>query len=111
MQAHINWKLRLQDYLDGKSAEPLDPMMICRDDQCELGRWIHGPGMAHFHGLGPFHQLRATHAQFHHVAADVVQKVQARDRGAAQEVLEGEYPRISHKVVLALTELHKSVSE
>ncbi len=111
VQAHINWKLRLQNYLGGKSDERLDPMVVCRDDQCELGKWIHGPGMAHFHDLEPFHQLRADHAQFHFIAANVVQKVLASDHAAAQNILESDYPRISHKVVMALTELNKSVSE
>ncbi len=111
VQAHINWKLRLQNYLDGKSGEALDPMVICRDDQCELGKWIHGAGASHFHGLEPFHQLRADHAEFHYVAANVVQKVQAQDSAAARTLLEHEYPRISHKVVFALTELHKTVNE
>jgi hypothetical protein len=111
VQAHINWKLRLQNYLEGKSDEKLDPMVICRDDQCELGQWIHGAGMGHFHELEPFHQLRADHAQFHYVAANVVQNVQANDRNAAKAIMDNEYPRISHKVVLALTELNKAVTE
>lgn len=111
VQAHINWKLRLQNYLDGKSQEQLDPMVICRDDQCELGQWIHGAGMNHFHELEPFHQLRADHAQFHYVAANVVQKVQANEHDAAHTILHEEYPRISHKVVVALTELNKAVND
>ena len=110
VQAHINWKLRLQNYLDGRSSEQLDAMAICRDDQCELGRWIHSAGMDHFHGLEPFHQLRADHAQFHYVAANVVQNVQAQDYIAARRILDEEYSRISHKVVLGITELHKAVS-
>jgi Chemoreceptor zinc-binding domain len=111
VQAHIQWKLRLQNCLDGKTDEHLDPMVICRDDQCKLGQWIHGPGMNHFHDLEPFHQLRADHAQFHYVAANVVRNVQGNDPGAAKTIMEGEYPRISHKVVVALTELHKAVND
>lgn len=111
VQAHISWKLRLQNYLDGKSDEALDPMVIGCDDKCELGKWIHGPGANHFHALEHFHQLREDHARFHYVAANVVQNVQASDHAAAKAILEGEYPRISRKVVLALTELHKAVSD
>lgn len=109
VQAHINWKLRLQNYLEGRSEEKLDAMVICRDDQCELGQWIHGPGMGHFHDLEPFQQLRADHAQFHYVAANVVQNVQAKDFLGARKILDEEYPHISRKVVLGLTELHKAV--
>ena len=35
--AHENWKLRLQNVLDGKSAEDLRPELVCRDDRCDLG--------------------------------------------------------------------------
>lgn len=111
VQAHVRWKLRLQDYLDGKSSEKLDPMVICRDDQCDLGKWIHSSGMGYFHDLEPFHQLRSDHAQFHYVAANVVQHVHANDRAAAEAALHGEYQQVSHKVVVALTELNKAVAD
>ena len=71
VQAHINWKLRLQNYLNGKSDETLDPMVICRDDQCVLGKWIHGPALRHFEGDATFHQLCADHAEFHVFAGQV----------------------------------------
>lgn len=111
VQAHINWKLRLQNYLEGRSGEQLDAAVICRDNQCELGKWIHGAAMDHFHGLEPFHQLIADHAQFHYVAANVVQNVQSKDFITARRILDEEYPHISRKVVLSLTELHKAVSD
>lgn len=111
VEAHISWKLRLQTYLEGKSKESLDPMVICRDDQCKLGQWIHGPALNHFHEFEPFHQLRADHAQFHYLAANVVQKVHAKEHAAAEAILKGDYQRISHKVVIALTELNNLVTQ
>lgn len=110
VEAHINWKLRLQSYLDGKLSEPLDSMVVCRDDQCKLGKWIHGPALKHFHEMEPFHQLRADHAQFHFVAAKVVTNVQENNRAAADAILHGEYQQISHKVVMAITELNSLVN-
>ena len=111
VEAHISWKMRLQAYVDGSSAEQLDPMVVCRDDQCKLGKWIHGTGVGHFHDFEPFHQLRADHAQFHYVAANVVKNVQANDLAAAEAILKGEYQQISHKVVTELTELDKLVAQ
>lgn len=111
VEAHINWKLRLQNYLDGKSAEKLDPMVICRDDQCELGKWIHGPATDHFHGVEAFNHLRADHAQFHYVAGNVIKHAQDNNRPAAEALMGSEYSHVSHKVVMALTELNKLVNE
>lgn len=110
INAHVKWKVRLQDYLNGTSTEKLDPMVICRDDQCVLGKWIHGPALKHFHEHGAFHTLRADHAQFHLVAGNVVKKVQENDRAAADALMDNEYAHASHKVVQALTELNKQVT-
>ena len=111
IEAHVSWKLRLQIYLDGKSVENLDPKIIGHDDQCKLGKWIHGPALSHFHDFEPFHQLRADHAQFHFVAAKVVKHVHANDQEAAEKIFRGEYQNISHKVVKALIELNSLVTQ
>jgi len=107
--AHVKWKVRLQGYLNGTSGETLDPMVICRDDQCTLGKWIHGPGMKHFHEHEAFHALRSDHAEFHFIAGNVVKKVQENDRAAADALMENEYARTSRKVVQALNELNTQV--
>ena len=104
--AHLQWKARLQDYLNGASQEELDADSICRDDQCLLGRWIHGPGREHHHGVPKFYEVRADHAQFHFIAGNVVRHAQANERAAAEALLENEYKRITHKMVQALTELN-----
>ena len=103
--AHVNWKVRLQKYVDGKSEEKLDPMVVCRDDQCDLGKWIHGPATKHFHDDQSFRELRADHAQFHYVAANVVRYMQEGDEGGARALLKGEYARVSHHVLMLLNEL------
>jgi hypothetical protein len=110
INAHVKWKVRLQDYLNGTSTETLDPMVICRDDQCVLGKWIHGPAMKHFHEHEAFHTLRADHAQFHFIAGNVVKKVQENDRGGANALMSNDYAHASRKVVQALNELNKQVT-
>ena len=110
INAHVKWKARLQDYLNGKSQEKLDPMLICRDDQCVLGKWIHGPALRHFHEDSTFHQLRADHAQFHFIAGSVVKHVQAHERVAAEALMDHEYKHASRKVVQALTELNDHIN-
>jgi hypothetical protein len=110
INAHVTWKVRLQDYINGKSAEVLDPLVVSRDDQCALGKWIHGQAFSHFHEETAFQQMRDDHAQFHIVAGKVVSCVQAHDQAAAEALLEGEYKQVSHKVVHALSELNKSLN-
>lgn len=109
ISAHVKWKVRLQDYLNGTSTETLDPMVICRDDQCTLGKWIHGPALQHFHDQDAFHALRADHAQFHFIAGNVVKKMQDNDPAGADALMEGDYARTSRRVVQALNELNNQV--
>lgn len=108
INAHIHWKIRLEKYLDGTSDEKLDPELICRDDHCKLGKWIHGPALKHFHAADEgFATLRDDHAQFHIIAGKVVTNMQANDLAAAELLMDGEYTKASRKVVHALTTLSK----
>lgn len=105
--AHMKWKGRLQSYLDGTSEEKLDPMVVCRDDQCTLGKWIHGSAINHFGGDESFQKLRSDHANFHFVAGTVVKKVQENDKTGADKLMKHEYATASREVIFDLTELNK----
>ena len=109
-QAHIGWKMRLQKYLDGTSGEKLDSEVVCRDDQCKLGTWIHGSARNHFSGEEAFHCLIADHALFHQHAGEIVRHVQLNQHDKAHALMEGEYKHVSHKVVMALTELNNELA-
>lgn len=112
INAHILWKIRLEKYLDGTSEEKLDPNLICRDDQCKLGKWIHGPALSYFHDDDEvLKTLRSDHAHFHVTAASVVTHVQERKIAEAEAIMDGEYTQASRKVVRDLTQLGKHIHE
>lgn len=110
INAHIRWKIRLENYLNGTSEEKLDANIICRDDQCVLGKWIHGTALKHFRDDEGLTALRDHHAEFHVIAGEVVSKMQANDKDAAEKLLKGEYMNASRIVVRDLTELNKQLS-
>ncbi|MBZ0106225.1 MAG: CZB domain-containing protein [Sulfuricella denitrificans] len=106
IEAHIRWKVRLESYISGESNEQLDPAVVGKDDQCALGKWIHGPGGAKYDGLPVFQSLRETHAGFHQCAAQVIESVDAGDIEKAGEILSrGCYARHSNKVKAELARL------
>lgn len=109
--AHIKCKVVFEKYLDTTSPENLDPALICRDDQCELGKLLHGPAYKQFHMHGAFYTLRAIHAQLHFVAGNVVQKIKENDRAAAVALFDTGYADVSRKVMQSLTELYKQVDK
>ena len=74
--AYIKCKVSFDNYLNSTSVKNLNQAEICRDDKCELGRLIHGPGLERFRMHGAFYTLRSIHAQLHIVAGNVVQLIQ-----------------------------------
>lgn len=102
---HIMWKERLLAYIEDRSAEKLDPAVIARDDQCQMGKWIYGEGKR-FQDAPQYEQVRADHAHFHDLAANVIRRVDNGDRQGAAALLRGDYATASHglkRAVIALS--------
>lgn len=107
IEAHRKWKERLAEYAQGISKEKLDHAVICRDDQCALGKWIYTSGQTFTGHLPLFHQLKAKHAQFHISAAYIVEKVQKGHKEEAVDMLlEGDFSRNSRDVQTLLSKLY-----
>lgn len=111
MIAHENWKLRLQAYLDGASTEQFLPEVICFDNHCDLGQWIHGKGQAHLGKFAGFTALLEHHKMFHYAASNVVALSQAGKQAEAQKILEGSFVAFSKAVGEDLENMYLSVEQ
>jgi hypothetical protein len=110
--AHVMWKQRLTAFLAGNSAEELNPDMIRMDDRCALGKWIHGDGKP-MSALPKYEEVRVLHARFHEYAAEVVTLHLAGDTKEAENLLQGEYSKLSEKLkhrIIALSQQVKSAA-
>jgi len=103
--AHKNWKDRLTNYLEGNSSEDLRPEVICHDDRCDLGKWIHSDGQRQLGQYPMFTELRAVHKMFHQQASSVVALHQAGKVDAAKWLLDGEYTKTSTRIIRRLEDL------
>lgn len=103
--AHQKWKTRLRDCIDGTSQETLDPRVVCQDNQCVLGKWINGQGGAKFATSPSFAKLKATHAEFHICASEVLVSVYAGKKTLAEEKLADDFSRLSIRVQKNLSQL------
>lgn len=108
ISAHQKWKSRLRMQIDGTAKETLDPALVCRDNQCDLGKWIHGEGAAQMGAKPEYIEVKTTHAQFHRVAGDIVTKAKAGDKAGAAAALEGPFYDASSKVVQAIMKCKKA---
>jgi hypothetical protein len=111
MLAHAAWKTRLNEYLEGRSKESLEPGNIRVDHLCLLGKWIHSEGKANFGDQPAFIKLVEEHAKFHHHAAIVVEAHHIGDTRLAQEILSGLFEEQSRRTVTCLTRLNAFVEE
>lgn len=104
--AHIKWKVRLSQFIDGTSTEKLDSNTICKDNLCDLGKWIYGEGAKH-KAVSGYQSLVSLHAAFHKCAAEVVKKVEAGDKASAKTMLTGDFLSTSKNTVNAIMQLKK----
>ena len=112
IEAHQRWKVRLSAYVSGESAEKLDWTVICRDDQCALGQWLHGGARPPAGHEGLFTRLVQEHAQFHQCAGEVVQLTDRGDKDAALKLIgSGAYARASRQVIASLGQLFLAMRE
>lgn len=112
VDAHMKWKIRLDAYISGTSDEKLDASVVCRDDQCPLGKWIYGRGGGEFGYSETFFDMKAHHAHFHRCAGDIVLAAQAGDKDKARQLLHhGDYVHASERVKKLLARLFVLVSD
>ena len=106
IQAHVNWKMKLQNYLR-KPDKTLDAGKIESDCNCDLGKWLHGDGGAKYKADPKFVKLVSDHAKFHKVAAGVVRKADAGQQVSEETALgsKSEFASLSQAVVSTLVEM------
>jgi methyl-accepting chemotaxis protein len=103
IEAHRAWKVKLRKAI--ADHERMDSETICRDDQCPLGKWIHGPGGARFGSRKVFTELLAKHAEFHQTAGEVARTINAGHYADAERLIGSgsDFARVSTEVTTLLT--------
>lgn len=107
-QAHLKWKVRLVNYINGKSDEKLEASKVCRDDQCDLGKWIHGPAKRYVNSR-EYQALKSAHADFHASVGAIVESIDQGQVDDAKRLLGGDFYQCSNKTVKALDLMQQSV--
>jgi methyl-accepting chemotaxis protein len=107
--AHSAWKTRLSKYLlhPDNSLQPDD---LNEHNGCELGKWICGEGQKFAH-ISEFATVKAHHARFHKIAAEIVRRANAGEKVSQEVVIgaKGEFGSAAAAVVLSLMALRPKV--
>jgi methyl-accepting chemotaxis protein len=103
IEAHRHWKVKLRQAI--AEHQHLDADKICRDDQCPLGQWVHGPGGTLWGTRPTFVELLKKHAQFHQSAGEVARTINARQYDSAERLIGSGsvFSNVSNEVTTLLT--------
>jgi methyl-accepting chemotaxis protein len=103
IEAHRQWKVKLRQAIAARGK--LDSATICRDDQCPLGKWIHGPGGSQWGARPTFVELLNTHAEFHRTAGKVAQEINGGHYAQAERLIGSgsRFAQVSTEVATVLT--------
>lgn len=109
IEAHRQWKVKLRKAIADR--EKLDANLICRDDQCPLGKWIHGPGGRRWGSKPSFTELTKHHANFHIAAGEVARKINAGQFVDAERLVSSgsRFAQISTDVSTLLTKAKRGL--
>ena len=99
VKAHVGWKSKLKTYLSAPNKS-LNPADVEKDNNCDLGKWLHGEGVKHS-GKKVYKDLVAEHAKFHKAAAGIVRRADSGQKVLEETALgaKSEFSALSGKVV------------
>jgi hypothetical protein len=105
---HQRWKNRFKAAVTGQSGERLDAEAVGRADACALGVWL---GQLPAQAAIPadlLDALRAEHAEFHRLAAQIIRLADSGQTEQALQALrtDAPYNRASHRVTKLLSRLY-----
>ena len=82
--AHLAWKARLRNFLDGK--EHLSQEQAVSHHHCDLGKWYYGTGMERFGQMAEFKAIEQPHEQIHRLIQQVIALRGSGDEARAESV-------------------------
>ncbi len=104
---HSKWKRELRRSV-AKHDSCLHPANMSVDHKCALGQWIYSEGVNHY-SLPEYTKLKAEHARFHVIAADLLRKANSGESIEAdlEPCSSSEFSMSSSAIVIALMALKK----
>ncbi|MBS1873766.1 MAG: CZB domain-containing protein [Acidobacteria bacterium] len=108
--AHASWKQKLQKAIS--TREGVDAVAAGRDDQCSLGKWIHGEGRS-LKGNQAYEDLKSKHAKFHSCIPPILVQAKSSPEKALGMVnnFGGDFGKSTVEVVNAISNLRKLVEK
>ena len=106
--AHLGWKRRLRNYLDGHDSLPRGQLLSHRE--CDLGRWYYGEGLAEYGHIAEMQRLEEPHAALHRLIGTLVDHKENRRHDDAEACFAQVEP-LSRRIVELLGAIEHKASQ
>ncbi|MGC8465053.1 MAG: CZB domain-containing protein [Acidimicrobiales bacterium] len=100
--AHGRWRFKLRTAANG--GTPIDPETASRDDVCDIGKWLYGPGAQLYSNLLEYQDVVEAHATFHSVAGNCAAAIRTSGSRSLTAIFEAqsEFSRASAHLIDSL---------
>ena len=110
INGHISWVTNWKTALKNRDYEKFQPEMVCKDDQCYLGKWLCSIEDK-LNQYSKYREVKDKHAQFHLLAADIITEHKKGQFAEALMRSRTELSDASRVVAHALVELQEEVNQ
>ena len=105
--AHLAWRQRIRDFLDGAKGLTHDEAVSHRD--CALGKWLYSDGLAQYGHIEEMRVMEKEHEALHAVIREIIDlKSHGQDHGA--ELRYRDIEQLSTRIVGLLKSVERSVT-
>ncbi|NOU23112.1 MAG: CZB domain-containing protein [Methyloglobulus sp.] len=107
IEKHAEWKVKFRSAIS--KQELLDAETVSKDNNCELGKWLHGDSKVKLSKFASHSDCIAKHAEFHREAGNVAKAINAKKYTEAESMLSAgsSYSTASNAVGVAVRRLKK----
>lgn len=80
--AHLAWRIKLRDFLDGKGSLTVEQAVSHHD--CALGKWYYSEGLEKYGKMSEMQQVEDPHAEMHQIIKKIIQFKEQGNLDAAE---------------------------
>ena len=106
--AHLSWKVRLRNFLDGKGGLTVDEAVSHRD--CAFGRWYHSEGLNQYGHMQEMQAIADPHEKLHQCVKKAIELRQDKEFEQAERCYD-EVSKLSATILELLNQLEDCVDE
>ena len=106
--AHLAWKARLRDFLDGRDALSHEEAVSHHD--CILGKWYYSEGLERYGEVAEMRDIEAPHSKLHRLIQEIIKLKEAGKDQQAEAVYQ-EIEPLSQTIIGLLNSVESQINQ